>query len=74
MQLAVGIMNHQPKHPITLDSINLEQLEHVTGGGIGTQIGSMFGAEGQKWGGLADNILGMIPGIGGGGGGGGGAG
>ena len=58
-----------------LEVVSLEQLDVVTGGGIGSQIGGMFGAEGAKWGGVADNIMGMfgIGGAGGGGGGGGGA-
>ncbi len=43
-----------------LESINPAELGAVTGGGIGQQIGSMFGDKGAKWGGLADNIMGMV--------------
>ena len=50
-----------------LEAISLEQLDVVTGAGIGSQIGGMFGAEGAKWGGIADNIMGMF-GVGGAGG------
>jgi hypothetical protein len=47
--------------PSTLEAVPVAQLEVVIGGaGIGSQIGGMFGAEGAKWGGIADNILGMI--------------
>ena len=61
--------------PSTLEAVSVEQLDIVTGGaGIGSQIGSMFGAEGAKWGGIADNIIGMIKGAAGGGGAGGGGG
>ena len=62
--------------PSTLEAVSIEQLNVVTGGaGIGSQIGSLFGAEGAKWGGVADSILGMfgVGGAGGGGAGGGGA-
>ena len=58
--------------PGTLEAVSAELLDAVIGGGIGTQIGSMFGEKGAKWGGLADSIIGMFKkGSGGGGGGGG---
>lgn len=41
------------------------ELDHVIGGGIGTQIGSLFGEKGAKWGGIADSIFGIIQGNGG---------
>lgn len=41
------------------DVIPTDQLARVTGGGIASQFGSMFGPEGAKWGGLADQIMGM---------------
>jgi hypothetical protein len=44
----------------TLEVVTPEQLDTVTGGGIGTTIGSMFGEKGAKWGGFADSIIGMI--------------
>jgi len=50
------------------ETVDTAQLEHVTGGGLGSTIGSMFGAEGAKWGGFADNIVGQIGGLLGGGG------
>jgi len=60
--------------PETLEAVANEQLDVVTGGaGIGTQIGSLFGQEGAKWGGIADSIIGMFGGGGAGAGGGGGA-
>ena len=52
--------------PETLEAVSIEQLDTVTGAGIGTQIGSLFGQEGAKWGGIADNIIGMFGGAGGG--------
>ena len=55
--------------PETLPSIDTKELANVTGAGIGTQIGSMFGEKGAKWGGIADSIIGMFGGGGGGGGG-----
>lgn len=64
-------MNHTPS---AFPSVTSDQLADVTGGGIGTQIGSMFGADGQKWGSVADNLLGMLGNLGGGGSGGGGGG
>ena len=56
-----------------LEAVTSEQLDTVTGAGIGTQIGSLFGQEGARWGGIADSILGMFGGASGGGIGGGGA-
>jgi hypothetical protein len=56
----------------TLETLSVDQLAPVTGGGFGTTIGGLFGAKGQKWGAMADNIFGMFKGMGGGGGGGGG--
>lgn len=53
----------------TLETLSVDQLAPVTGGGIGTTIGGLFGAKGQKWGAMADNIFGMFKGMGGGGGG-----
>lgn len=41
------------------------ELDRVIGGGIGTQIGSLFGEKGAKWGGIADSIFGIIQGNGG---------
>ena len=52
----------------TLDSISPAELDAITGGGIGSQIGSMFGEKGAKWGGIADNIMGMVGQASGGGG------
>jgi hypothetical protein len=46
--------------PATLDVVTPDQLERVTGAGIGSEIGKMFGAEGAKWGGIADQFIGMI--------------
>ncbi|HEU4734530.1 MAG TPA: hypothetical protein VFT22_41855 [Kofleriaceae bacterium] len=43
-----------------LEAIPQDHLQAVTGGGIGSQIGSMFGADGAKWGGIADQLLGMV--------------
>ena len=61
--------------PETLEAVSNEQLDVVTGGaGIGTQIGSLFGPQGAKWGGIADNIIGMFGGGAGGGAGAGGGG
>src|SRR3954468_12922872 len=56
----------------TLETLPIDQLAPVTGGGLGSKIGGMFGAKGQKWGAMADSLLGMFQGMGGGGGGGGG--
>jgi hypothetical protein len=44
-----------------------EQLAQVTGGfaQLIDSISGMFGAEGQKWGGVAKSFLSMIPGAGG---------
>jgi hypothetical protein len=42
------------------DVIPTAQLARVTGGGIASQFGSMFGPEGAKWGGMADQIMGMF--------------
>jgi hypothetical protein len=63
-------MTNEPK---ALESIEPAVLADVTGAGIGTQIGSMFGEKGAKWGGIADSIIGMFGGAGGAGGAGGGA-
>lgn len=52
------------------EEIEPAHLEHATGGGIGSTIGGLFGAEGAKWGGFADGIIGQIQGLIGGGGGG----
>ena len=60
--------------PGTLEAVSPELLDAVIGGGIGTQIGSLFGQKGAKWGGIADSIIGMFSKGGSGGGGGGGAG
>ena len=49
----------------TLEAVTLEQLDVVTGGGLGSQIGSMFGDKGAKWGGIADSLFGMFKGSGG---------
>ena len=46
----------------TLETLSVDQLAPVTGGGIGSTIGGLFGAKGQQWGALADNILGMFQG------------
>lgn len=52
----------------TFETLSVNQLAPVTGGGIGATIGGMFGAKGQQWGAVADNILGMFQGGGGAGG------
>jgi hypothetical protein len=49
----------------TLETLSVDQLAPVTGGGIGSTIGGLFGAKGQQWGALADNVLGMFGGGGG---------
>jgi hypothetical protein len=49
----------------TFEPISFDQLAPVTGGGIGSTIGGLFGAKGQQWGALADNVLGMFQGGGG---------
>jgi hypothetical protein len=49
----------------TLETLSVDQLAPVTGGGIGSTIGGLFGAKGQQWGALADNVLGMFQGGGG---------
>jgi hypothetical protein len=49
----------------TFETLSVDQLAPVTGGGIGSMIGGLFGAKGQQWGALADNILGMFGGLGG---------
>jgi hypothetical protein len=49
----------------TLETLSMDQLAPVTGGGIGSMIGGLFGAKGQQWGAVADNILGMFGGLGG---------
>ncbi|HET9623035.1 MAG TPA: hypothetical protein VFP84_16800 [Kofleriaceae bacterium] len=46
--------------PTTLDTLGPDQLAAVTGGGIGQQIGGMFGQKGAQWGGIADSIFGAI--------------
>jgi hypothetical protein len=43
-------------------AITGDELATVTGGGIGAQIGAMFGDKGAQWGGIADGILGMFGG------------
>src|SRR5262245_2855743 len=53
------------QQPSSLDVVPAEQLAHVTGGGIGSMIGGLFGAKGAQWGGIADQILAMIQGGGG---------
>jgi hypothetical protein len=64
-------MTKEPEQ--TPEVIETAQLEHVIGGaGIGSMIGGLFGAEGAKWGGFADGIIGQIGGMLGQGGGGGG--
>jgi hypothetical protein len=45
----------------SLEVVPADQLDRVTGGGIGSVIGGWFGAKGAKWGGIADQILAMIP-------------
>jgi hypothetical protein len=47
--------------PSSLEVVPADQLDRVTGGGIGSMIGGWFGAKGAKWGGFADQILAMIP-------------
>jgi hypothetical protein len=42
------------------EPVPAEQLHRVTGAGIGAQIGSLFGADGAKWGGIADQFLGFL--------------
>jgi hypothetical protein len=46
--------------PSSLDVVPADQLARVTGGGIGSVIGGLFGAKGTQWGGIADQILAMI--------------
>jgi hypothetical protein len=53
----------------TLETLSVDQLAPVTGGGIGSTIAGLFGPKGQKFGAMADNLLGMFKGLGGGGGG-----
>jgi len=48
--------------PATLEAISPDHLANVTGAGIGSQIGGLFGAKGAQWGGIADSILGMFNG------------
>ena len=50
----------------TFETVPKDQLAPVIGGGIGAQIGGLFGAKGAQWGGIADTIFGMIKGGGGG--------
>jgi len=49
----------------TFETLSVDQLAPVTGGGIGSTIGGLFGEKGAKWGAFADNILGMFGGLGG---------
>jgi len=49
----------------TLETLSVDELAPVNGGGIGSMIGGLFGAKGQQWGAVADNILGMFGGLGG---------
>jgi hypothetical protein len=56
--------------PSSHEIVTIDQLDLVTGGGFGSQIGSLFGAKGAQWGGFADQIFGLFKGMGGGGGGG----
>ena len=65
-------MNHKPDE--ILEDIKPAQLEQVTGAGIGSMIGQMFGAKGAQFGGMADQLIGSIKGMFSGGGGGGGGG
>jgi hypothetical protein len=52
--------------PTTLEAVTPDHLHAVTGGGIGSDIGGIFGAKGTKWGGIADKLLGMFGKSGGG--------
>ena len=45
-----------------LDTLSIDHLARVTGGGLGSEIGKLFGAKGTKWGGLADTVFGMFKG------------
>lgn len=51
----------------TFETLSEDQLTPVTGGGIGSSIGALFGEKGAKWGAFADNILGLFQGGGAGG-------
>ena len=46
----------------SFESVSQEHLDAVTGGGIGSVIGGLFGAKGTKIGGIADNLLGLFKG------------
>jgi hypothetical protein len=54
--------------PSAFEAVSPDRLNDVTGGGIGSTIGGLFGAKGAQWGGIADAILGMVKGGGGSGG------
>ncbi len=53
-------MTNTPTTTPALETISATELDAITGGGIGQQIGSMFGDKGNKWGGIADSIMGMV--------------
>jgi len=48
----------------TFEAITAAQMAQITGAGLGSSIAGLFGPEGAKWGPIADQVLGMIPGIG----------
>jgi hypothetical protein len=51
---------HEQGHGSDGIALRSDELAQVTGGGIASQFGSMFGPEGAKWGGFADQIMGMF--------------
>jgi hypothetical protein len=48
--------------PNTLESLSSDQLDAVTGGGLISQIGGLFGAKGAKIGGVAEGLFGLFKG------------
>ena len=61
----VVIMNHTPpKHEAAtpIEIVTPDQLAHTTGGGFVSQVASMFGANGAKWGGMAETLISMVRG------------
>jgi hypothetical protein len=62
--LPAATMNHKPSpiDAVSLSPLSQHDLITVTGGGIGAQIGSLFGDKGAQWGGIADSIFGLFGG------------
>jgi len=48
--------------PSTLESLSQDQLDAVTGGGLISQIGGLFGDKGAKIGGVAESLFGLFKG------------